>query len=92
MEPSAHNIQLIIDEWSGRPPYATAHLFCTTALPDSLFDRMKRSPLSSRIRSLKELNIDFIVCILLDRELIVAALYYFFPLLINLSISLIDLL
>ncbi|KAL3897383.1 MAG: hypothetical protein SGCHY_003454 [Lobulomycetales sp.] len=61
MEPSAHNIQLIIDEWSGRPPYATAHLFCTTALPDSLFDRMKRSPLSSRIRSLKELNIDFIV-------------------------------
>jgi syntaxin-binding protein 1 len=61
IEPSVHNIQLIIDEWSGKPPYAKAHLFCTTALPDTLFDKMKRSPLSPHIKSLKELNIDFVV-------------------------------
>jgi hypothetical protein len=51
----------VIDEWSGRPPYASAHLFCSAALPDTLFDKMKRSPLSPHIKSLKELNIDFVV-------------------------------
>ncbi|KAJ3021170.1 vacuolar sorting protein VPS33/slp1 [Thoreauomyces humboldtii] len=60
ISPDPSSIQHIMDDFSQpNPPYAQIHIFCTAPLPDTLFDKIKRSPASSFIRSLKELNVDF---------------------------------
>ncbi|KAI8917070.1 Sec1-like protein [Powellomyces hirtus] len=40
--------------------YAVGHIFFTSALPDHLFDRIKASSAISHIKTLKEMNVDFI--------------------------------
>ncbi|KAI8810801.1 Sec1-like protein [Cladochytrium replicatum] len=59
--PANDAIQAIIDDFSkSKAIYGAAHIFCTATLPDRLFDKLKRSPASNYIKSLKELNVDFI--------------------------------
>ncbi|KAI8923760.1 Sec1-like protein [Entophlyctis helioformis] len=58
--PSQDSVRLVIDDYvKGRPPYAAVHLFTTSPLSDSLFDRIKNSPVVNYLRTCKELNIDF---------------------------------
>ncbi|KAJ3156758.1 vacuolar sorting protein VPS33/slp1 [Geranomyces michiganensis] len=60
ISPDPASIQRIVDDFSkDRPPYAAIHVFSSAPLPDSLFEKIKRSPASAYIRSLKELNVDF---------------------------------
>ncbi|KAI8586737.1 Sec1-like protein [Geranomyces variabilis] len=60
ISPDPASIQRIVDDFStGRPPYAAIHVFSSAPLPDSLFEKIKRSPASQHIRSMKELNLDF---------------------------------
>ncbi|TPX55389.1 hypothetical protein PhCBS80983_g05351 [Powellomyces hirtus] len=58
--PSQECIAALIKDFSGpRPMYSGAHIFCIAALPDSMFDQMKRSPARQYIQTLKEINVDF---------------------------------
>ncbi|TPX58052.1 hypothetical protein PhCBS80983_g03413 [Powellomyces hirtus] len=60
ISPDPTSVQRIVDDFSKpKPPYAQIHIFCSAPLPDSLFEKIKRSPASDFIRSLKELNVDF---------------------------------
>jgi hypothetical protein len=40
--------------------YAAVHIFFTSKLPDNLAQKIKRAKVSSKIRTLRELNIDFL--------------------------------
>ncbi|KAJ3396659.1 vacuolar sorting protein VPS33/slp1 [Lobulomyces angularis] len=60
IEPTIHNIQLVIDDFQGKPPYKSCHMYCTSTLSDASFEKISRSPLKSYLKSLKDLNIDFI--------------------------------
>lgn len=79
MEPSAANVALAIEDWTKKPPYASANIFTTAPLPDALFEKIKRSPLSNHVKSFKELNIDFLVLesqvFLLDRKPSIYSIY-----------------
>ncbi|KAJ1555099.1 vacuolar sorting protein VPS33/slp1, partial [Nowakowskiella sp. JEL0078] len=60
--PSNDSIQLIIDDFkNAKPLYVGVHIFCTAALPDRLFDKIKNSPVNNFMKRLVELNVDFIV-------------------------------
>ena len=61
IEPTTSNIQLLIDDFKHKPPYKTINLFTTKSLPDSLLDKIKRSPATHYLTQVKQLNIDFIV-------------------------------
>jgi syntaxin-binding protein 1 len=77
MAPTADGIQRIIDDFTrgkfnpdGRL-YAAAHLFFTSSLDDRLFFKLKSSPASQYVKTLKEIFIDFLAlesqCFLIDR-------------------------
>ncbi|KAJ3300467.1 vacuolar sorting protein VPS33/slp1 [Borealophlyctis nickersoniae] len=58
--PDSRSVQLFIEDFTmGRAPYAAAHVFCISELPDHLFDKIKNSAAASYIKSVKELNVDF---------------------------------
>ncbi|KAJ1547774.1 vacuolar sorting protein VPS33/slp1 [Nowakowskiella sp. JEL0078] len=59
--PTPENINILIDDFtrSPKPSYAAAHIYCTAALPDKLFGKLKNS-ISQHIKTLKEMLIDFI--------------------------------
>ncbi|RKO89604.1 Sec1-like protein [Blyttiomyces helicus] len=58
--PEAASVQLFIEDFTlQKRPYAGAHIFCISAIPDSLLDRITRSPAANYIRGLKELYVDF---------------------------------
>ncbi|KAJ3183806.1 Syntaxin-binding protein 1 [Geranomyces variabilis] len=58
--PTQECVATLIQDFSGSEPmYAGAHIFCIAALPDDLFDQIKRSPARRRIYTLKEINVDF---------------------------------
>ncbi|KAJ3155156.1 Syntaxin-binding protein 1 [Geranomyces variabilis] len=58
--PTQECVATLIQDFSGsKPMYAGAHIFCIAALPDDLFEQIKRSPARRRIYTLKEINIDF---------------------------------
>ncbi|KAJ3092002.1 vacuolar sorting protein VPS33/slp1 [Quaeritorhiza haematococci] len=61
MAPVQESIQIMIDDFKrSRPLYAAAHLYFTSSLPDRLLEKIKLSPVLSKVKSLKELNVDFI--------------------------------
>ncbi|KAH6598779.1 hypothetical protein BASA61_002806 [Batrachochytrium salamandrivorans] len=54
------SVKAIIEDYTkARPLYSAAHVFCTSALSDQLFDRIQRSPAINHLKTCKELNIDF---------------------------------
>ncbi|KAJ3159434.1 Syntaxin-binding protein 2 [Geranomyces michiganensis] len=58
--PTQECVAALIQDFSGsKTMYAGAHIFCIAALPDPLFDQIKRSPARRRIHTLKEINVDF---------------------------------
>lgn len=59
---TAESVASLIGDFSGtKPMYATAHVFFTSALADALFEKIKRATgLTPFIKTLRELNIDFI--------------------------------
>ncbi|KAJ3139671.1 Syntaxin-binding protein 1 [Geranomyces variabilis] len=58
--PTQECVATLIQDFSGsKPMYAGAHIFCIAALPDDLFEQIKRSPAQRRIYTLKEINVDF---------------------------------
>jgi syntaxin-binding protein 1 len=62
LTPTPESIDILISDFSsrGKPPYAGAHIYFNASLPDTLFQRIQRSPLQRYVLSLKELNMDFI--------------------------------
>ncbi|KAJ3270376.1 vacuolar sorting protein VPS33/slp1, partial [Borealophlyctis nickersoniae] len=61
--PTETCVDKLIEDFSRpKPMYAAAHLYFTSALPDALFDKIKKSPVAPHIRTLKEMNVDFIAC------------------------------
>eukprot|EP00744_Colponema_vietnamica_P006231 GILI01009061.1.p1 GENE.GILI01009061.1~~GILI01009061.1.p1 ORF type:complete len:654 (+),score=212.74 GILI01009061.1:99-2060(+) len=45
-----------------KPKYKSAHIFCSSRIPDELFNKISRSPnLVAKVKTLKEINLDFIV-------------------------------
>lgn len=61
--PHPQSIQQLIDDFSTghKPiPYECVHAYCTTTLTDTVFDRIKTSPVVKHLRALKELNVDFV--------------------------------
>ncbi|KAJ3410635.1 vacuolar sorting protein VPS33/slp1 [Chytridiales sp. JEL 0842] len=72
--PTPESIDLVIADYTrGRPPYAAAHLFFTAGLPETLFQKVKNSPLQRYVKTLRELSVDFVAyehhCFLLDLPL-----------------------
>ncbi|KAJ3286553.1 Syntaxin-binding protein 2 [Borealophlyctis nickersoniae] len=58
--PSFAVINALIRDFEGpKVMYAGAHIFCTAALADPLFETLKNSGASRYIKALKELNVDF---------------------------------
>ncbi|KAI8820209.1 Sec1-like protein [Fimicolochytrium jonesii] len=58
--PDPASVQRIVDDFATqKPPYARVHIYSTAPLPDPLFDKIKRSPVSPFISAFKELNVDF---------------------------------
>eukprot|EP01113_Clastostelium_recurvatum_P022373 TRINITY_DN2667_c0_g1_i1.p1 TRINITY_DN2667_c0_g1~~TRINITY_DN2667_c0_g1_i1.p1 ORF type:complete len:620 (-),score=203.59 TRINITY_DN2667_c0_g1_i1:32-1732(-) len=60
--PTVESIDLFINDFKkkDKPMYAAAHLFFTSRLPDELFQKMQGSIAATKIKSLKELNIEFL--------------------------------
>ncbi|KAJ3416988.1 vacuolar sorting protein VPS33/slp1 [Chytridiales sp. JEL 0842] len=51
---------LVADYTSGKPPYLAAHIFFSSALPQTLAERIRSSPMQKYIRQLQEIPLDFI--------------------------------
>ncbi|KAI8847505.1 Sec1-like protein [Chytridium lagenaria] len=62
LNPQPESIDMLIADYArGKPPYAAAHLYFISGLPDSLFQKIQRStPLMNKVKNLKELNVEFI--------------------------------
>ncbi|KAJ3378709.1 vacuolar sorting protein VPS33/slp1, partial [Entophlyctis sp. JEL0112] len=59
--PTPESVDLLIQDYTrGKPPYAAVHLFFISALSDTLFDKIKKSPVQRHVQTLKELNMDFL--------------------------------
>jgi len=59
--PTEESVNLIIQDFTKpRPQYSGAHLFFTSRLPDPLFSKLSKSAALSKIKGLKELNIEFL--------------------------------
>ncbi len=57
-----YTVSRLIEDYAGKQPmYAGAHVFFTSVLADELFQRIKRSPASGYIKTLREMNVDFLV-------------------------------
>ncbi|KAI9092656.1 Sec1-like protein [Phlyctochytrium arcticum] len=54
--------RVIADFDKGNKAYAAVHLFFVAALPDHLFDKIKASPAITYVKTLKEMNVDFLAC------------------------------
>ncbi|KAL2915942.1 syntaxin binding protein 1 [Polyrhizophydium stewartii] len=52
--------RVVADFAQDKPLYLAAHLFFISTLDDALFDRIKKSGTTKYIKSIKEMNIDFI--------------------------------
>ncbi|KAJ3019493.1 vacuolar sorting protein VPS33/slp1 [Thoreauomyces humboldtii] len=75
ISPNETCIQRLIDDFPAQPPpgkeakkgetagprmYAVGHIFFTSALSDALFNKIKASPAIGYIKTLKEMNVDFL--------------------------------
>ncbi|KAG4086819.1 Sec1-like protein [Neocallimastix lanati (nom. inval.)] len=60
ISPTAESIDRLIADFQQRPLYAAANVFFTAALPDKLFQKLKRNNVSKHIKNLKELFVDFL--------------------------------
>jgi len=65
LSPSEESVNALINDFDPEKKkklmYQAVHLFFTTRVPDSLFLKIKRAKVHARIRTFKELNIDFLV-------------------------------
>lgn len=61
--PTSKNIDRIIKDWEDpdSPPYAHAHIFVTSRLEDRLLEKLAHSNAYKKIKTLREVNIDFLV-------------------------------
>jgi hypothetical protein len=53
-------LALIQDFATDTPLYKACHVFTTSAIADSLYDKIKRSPLKNYLRCLRELRLNFV--------------------------------
>ncbi|KAJ3064016.1 vacuolar sorting protein VPS33/slp1 [Podochytrium sp. JEL0797] len=61
LAPTPESVELLLQDYTqGRPPYAAAHLFFISALSDTLFEKIQKSPIQRHVKTLKELNMDFL--------------------------------
>ncbi|KAI8914350.1 Sec1-like protein [Gorgonomyces haynaldii] len=61
VSPTVKSVDRIIADFAQEKPiYAAAHIFFTASLDDTLFDRIKKSGVIKNIKTLKEMNIDFV--------------------------------
>ncbi|KAJ3039950.1 vacuolar sorting protein VPS33/slp1 [Rhizophlyctis rosea] len=61
ISPTEACVDKLIDDFAKvKPMYAAAHVFFASALSDALFDKIKAATVSQYLRTLKEMNVDFI--------------------------------
>ncbi|KAI8841646.1 Sec1-like protein [Chytriomyces cf. hyalinus JEL632] len=61
LAPTPDSVELLIGDYSkGKPPYAAVHIFFISALSDTLFEKIQKSPIQKHVQTLKELNMDFL--------------------------------
>jgi hypothetical protein len=64
LSPEAESVDALIRDFDPevkkRLMYAAVHIFFTSKLPSKLAEKIKRAKVSSKIRTLRELNIDFL--------------------------------
>ncbi|KAI9333695.1 Sec1-like protein [Obelidium mucronatum] len=61
LSPTPDSVELLLADYTrGKPPYAAAHLFFISALSDTLFEKIQKSPIQRHVQTLKELNMDFL--------------------------------
>ncbi|KAI9207262.1 Sec1-like protein [Polychytrium aggregatum] len=53
-------VSKIIDDFTPKPSYAAAHIFCTSPISDALVDRLTKSPARQYLKNLKDSNVDFL--------------------------------
>ncbi|KAI8848072.1 Sec1-like protein, partial [Chytridium lagenaria] len=60
--PNNDSVNALIDDFArGKPMYLAAHVFFTAALPDELFERIRKSPVTiQHVKTLRELFVDFL--------------------------------
>jgi len=60
--PKSESVDFLINDFrkKDKPTYACAHIFFTSKLPDSEFQKISGSNASSRIKTLKEFNMEFL--------------------------------
>lgn len=79
LSPTDESVDALIRDWSEHAKYASAHVFFSNALPDALLKRVAASPARPHVKSLKELNFDFLAveprCFHLDTPAAMYRLY-----------------
>ena len=60
LSPHEESVDLFVKDWEETRPYLQAHVFFTSRLPDNLFDKLGRGKCGKYIRTLKEVNVDFL--------------------------------
>lgn len=62
LSPTPESVDALINDFKkkDRPMYSAVHLFFTTKLPEAEFQKISAANVASRIRTLKEFNMDFI--------------------------------
>ncbi|KAJ3196204.1 vacuolar sorting protein VPS33/slp1 [Irineochytrium annulatum] len=62
LSPAPETVDMLIADFTrGRPLYPAVHLYFISGLPESLYEKIKRSqPLMQKVKTFIELNIDFI--------------------------------
>ena len=60
ISPTLESVSGLINDFANKPMYQAAHVFFTGALSERLFEKIKRSGITSYLRKLIELNVDFL--------------------------------
>jgi syntaxin-binding protein 1 len=60
LSPSPASVDALVRDYAKKPQYGDVHLFFSTHLPQTLFDKIKVGNVCDRIRTFKELNLEFL--------------------------------
>jgi hypothetical protein len=62
LTPCEDSVNRLIEDFKDpkEPQYGTVHLFFSSTLPQALFTKLKSSNVVSRVKTFKELNLEFI--------------------------------
>eukprot|EP00276_Gloeochaete_wittrockiana_P002319 CAMPEP_0184675198 /NCGR_PEP_ID=MMETSP0308-20130426/87656_1 /TAXON_ID=38269 /ORGANISM="Gloeochaete witrockiana, Strain SAG 46.84" /LENGTH=629 /DNA_ID=CAMNT_0027122881 /DNA_START=157 /DNA_END=2046 /DNA_ORIENTATION=+ len=67
LTPTSKSVDALIEDYKGKPQYGDVHVFFSAKLPEALFNRIKSSAVVNKIKTFKEMNLEFLAYEASDR-------------------------